>query len=54
MKEELVICEECEYVGLPAMKVRGSFWMEVVLGLCFLLPRLIYSVGKLDSFLIKI
>lgn len=42
-------CPNCGTVGAPKKIVKGSFLVEVVLWLCFLLPGLIYSVWRLTS-----
>lgn len=44
-----VICAACGTRGTPATHTRGSFWLEVVLWLCFLVPGLIYSIWRLTS-----
>jgi hypothetical protein len=49
MKEKLVICKECGYVGLPVKKLKGSIWTEIILWLGFLIPGLIYSIWRLTT-----
>lgn len=43
------ICPSCGTKGTPIVKVKGSFGIEIVLWLCFLLPGLIYSIWRLSS-----
>ena len=43
------ICTECGTVGYPVNKTPGSFFIELILWLCFLVPGLIYSVWRLAS-----
>jgi hypothetical protein len=43
------VCKDCGTVGEGKTVARGSFLMEVVLWLCFLVPGLIYSVWRLTS-----
>lgn len=44
-----VVCTRCHTVDSPIRKNRGSFLLEVVLWLCFLLPGLIYSVWRFTT-----
>ena len=44
-----IVCTSCGYVGEPQAITKGSFWIEVVLWLCLLLPGLIYSIWRLSS-----
>lgn len=46
---EARICTTCGTQDIPKTHVRGSFGIEVVLWLCFLLPGLIYSVWRLTT-----
>lgn len=41
------VCTSCGYVGRPKKITKGSFLMELVLWLCFLIPGLIYSMWRL-------
>jgi hypothetical protein len=43
------ICKTCGHVGFPKTITKGSFFMEVILWLFFLLPGLIYSIWRLTS-----
>jgi hypothetical protein len=47
MKEK--ICTTCGFKGKPKRMTKGSFLMEVLLWICFLLPGLIYSIWRLAS-----
>ena len=44
-----VVCTKCGHVGRPASVTKGSFAIEVVLWLCFIVPGLIYSLWRLSS-----
>ncbi len=46
---KLFMCTNCGYIGYPKKRVRGSFLMEVVLWLCFLVPGILYSIWRLAS-----
>ena len=39
----------CRTAARPAKRVKGSFWIELILWLTFLVPGLIYSVWRLTS-----
>lgn len=43
------ICTTCGYIGNPQNVTKGSFTIEVVLWLLFLLPGLIYSIWRMSS-----
>jgi hypothetical protein len=43
------ICTTCKSVGNPKTTVKGSFVIELILWLCFLLPGLIYTTWRLTS-----
>lgn len=45
----LSICTQCGTVGKPKTTTPGSFFMELILWLCFLVPGLIYSVWRLSA-----
>lgn len=45
MKSEM-ICSACGSVGAPIARMRGSFWIEIVLWLCFLVPGLLYTIWR--------
>jgi len=44
-----MICTECGSVGKPKSAVKGSFLIEVILWLCFLIPGIIYSLWRMGS-----
>jgi hypothetical protein len=44
-----LICTNCGYIGYPKRITKGSFWIEVVLWLFFLVPGLIYSIWRLTT-----
>jgi len=44
-----LLCANCGYQGKPKLRVKGSFVIEVLLWLFFLLPGLIYSVWRLTT-----
>jgi uncharacterized membrane protein len=41
-----VICQDCGTIGTPIEVIKGSFWIELILWLCFLIPGLIYSIWR--------
>ena len=43
------LCTACGYVGKPKQMVKGSFVIELVLWLFFLIPGLIYSLWRLAN-----
>lgn len=49
MKKVEMYCANCGALGLPKTRVKGSFWIELVLWFCFLVPGLIYSVWRLTT-----
>ena len=49
MSDETRLCSTCGHVGEPMRVTRGSFGIEVLLWLCFLVPGLIYSIWRLGS-----
>ena len=42
-------CTNCGYQGTPKKIVRGSFFLEILLWLCFIVPGLIYSLWRSTS-----
>ena len=40
------VCPNCGYVGKPKVKIKGSFAVELVLWLLFIVPGLIYSIWR--------
>jgi len=45
----LLICSNCGTVGTPKTITKGSFLIELVLWLFFILPGLIYTIWRLAS-----
>lgn len=43
------VCRDCGTVAEPKTRTKGSFWIEVILWICFLIPGLIYSIWRLSS-----
>lgn len=43
------VCVNCGSRGFPKTKTKGSFFIELILWLCFLIPGLIYSVWRLTT-----
>jgi len=46
---EKISCPECGYQGKPSTVTRGSFAIEIILWLCYLLPGVIYSLWRLST-----
>lgn len=42
------VCKQCGTVAEPKSDTPGSFLIEVILWLCFLVPGLIYSLWRLS------
>lgn len=49
MKDREKLCPTCGHVGRPARHTPGSFLIEVVLWLCFLVPGVIYSLWRVSA-----
>lgn len=43
------ICKSCGYVGTTQKITKGSFFIEIVLWLCFFIPGLIYTIWRLTT-----
>ena len=43
------VCTTCGHHGVPVRTTRGSFPIEVVLWLCFIVPGLIYSLWRIST-----
>jgi hypothetical protein len=43
------ICTNCGVIGSPKTDVRGSFFIELILWLCFIVPGLIYSIWRMST-----
>lgn len=46
MNEKAMVCMVCEYAGPPKKKTEGSFLLEVVLWILFIVPGLLYSIYR--------
>ena len=44
-----LVCTTCGHVGKATSITKGSFLIEVVLWLCFLIPGLIYSIWRVTT-----
>jgi len=44
-----MVCTQCESVGKPKTRTKGSFFIEVVLWLAFIVPGIIYSLWRLTT-----
>lgn len=44
-----LICSRCGTRGQTKTVTRGSFFIELILWLCFLIPGLIYSIWRLTT-----
>lgn len=42
-------CRTCGEIAKPKKKTPGSFWIECLLWLFFILPGLIYSIWRLST-----
>ena len=47
--KEAYICRNCGYVGLPITITPGSFGIELLLWIAFLIPGIIYSIWRLTA-----
>ena len=43
------VCRNCGAIGDPVKKTNGSFMIEIVLWVCFIVPGLIYTLWRLTS-----
>jgi len=43
------ICPRCGYQGQPVTRMKGSFWIELLLWFLFILPGLVYSLWRLTT-----
>jgi predicted RNA-binding Zn-ribbon protein involved in translation (DUF1610 family)/uncharacterized membrane protein YqaE (UPF0057 family) len=43
------VCKNCGYTGNPVKSMKGNFFTELILWLCFIVPGLIYSVWRHTS-----
>lgn len=49
MAQPDMYCRNCGTVGRPKRITKGSFLIELILWLCFLLPGLIYSIWRITT-----
>lgn len=49
MKSKNMICKDCGSQGKPIKKVAGSFVIELILWLFFIVPGLIYSCWRVSN-----
>lgn len=42
-------CPNCKYEGKGKKFVRGSFFIEILLWVCFIIPGAIYTLWRLTS-----
>lgn len=49
IEEGKYICTMCGHVGRPKTITRGSFFIEIVLWLFFIIPGLIYTIWRLTT-----
>lgn len=49
MRKILINCPNCKYEGAGKYGVKGSFAIELILWLCFIVPGLIYSIWRLTT-----
>lgn len=49
MKQKKMICADCGSQGKPIKKVAGSFAIELILWLFFIVPGLIYSCWRVSN-----
>jgi len=42
-------CQNCGRISIPKKITKGSFWIELVLWLCLIVPGFIYSIWRLTS-----
>ncbi|MBP8979442.1 hypothetical protein KBG23_03120 [Candidatus Dojkabacteria bacterium] len=44
-----MICTECGYIGKPKKWMKGSFFIELILWLAFLVPGIIYTIWRVTN-----
>lgn len=44
-----LICIRCNSIGASTTKTKGSFFIELLLWLCFIIPGIIYSIWRLTT-----
>jgi hypothetical protein len=48
-KAGVMVCTTCGHHAAAAVRTRGSFAIELVLWLCFIIPGLVYSLWRLST-----
>ena len=48
MKQPL-ICSNCGTIGKPITITKGSFFIEIILWLCFFIPGIIYTIWRVTT-----
>jgi len=43
---KIKLCVNCGHQGKPKLLTKGSFGIEIVLWICFIIPGLIYSIWR--------
>ena len=44
-----LICTNCGFIGHPKKVTKGSFFIEVILWILFIVPGLFYSIWRLTT-----
>ena len=44
-----MVCGNCGSLGKPKKRTRGSFFIEVILWICFIVPGVVYSIWRLTT-----
>ncbi len=44
-----MICTNCGFNGRPVKMIKGSFLIELILWICFLIPGVIYTIWRLTT-----
>lgn len=44
-----MVCTQCESVGKPKRRTKGSFIIEIFLWLMFIVPGILYSLWRLTT-----
>jgi len=48
-KAQDLLCTNCGCQGKPKLRVKGSFFIEIILWLFFIVPGLIYTIWRLTT-----
>jgi len=46
---DILFCTHCGYKGKPKTITKGSFFIEILLWVCFIVPGLCYSIWRVTS-----